>query len=41
MIGWTGRLRYKAAGGNLISDTKINPKERMDKITIPWRKEGA
>jgi len=41
MIGWTGVLRYKATGGNLISDTKINPKERMDKITIPWRTKGA
>ena len=41
MIGWTGVLRYKATGGNLIPDTKINPKERMDKITIPWRNEGA
>lgn len=41
MIGWTGILRYKATGGNLISDTKINPKERMDQITIPWRNESA
>ena len=41
MIGWTGILRYKATGGNLISDTKIKPKERMDQITIPWRNEGA
>ncbi|MCK4381881.1 MAG: tRNA (adenosine(37)-N6)-threonylcarbamoyltransferase complex transferase subunit TsaD, partial [Candidatus Lokiarchaeota archaeon] len=41
MIGWTGILRYKATGGNLISDTKINPKERMDQITIPWRNGGA
>ncbi len=41
MIGWAGILRYKVTGGNLISDTKINPKERMDQITIPWRNEGA
>jgi N6-L-threonylcarbamoyladenine synthase/protein kinase Bud32 len=37
MIGWTGILRYKAEGGHTIPDTKINPKERMDQITIPWR----
>ncbi|NHJ22085.1 MAG: N(6)-L-threonylcarbamoyladenine synthase Kae1 [Candidatus Lokiarchaeota archaeon] len=37
MIGWTGILRYKALGENTISDTQINPKERMDQITIPWR----
>ena len=41
MIGWTGVLRYKATGGNIISDTQINPKERMDQISIPWRKGGA
>jgi len=40
MIGWTGILRYKATGGNIISETQINPKERMDQITIPWRKKG-
>ncbi len=37
MIAWTGILRYKAIGGNTISETKINPKERMDQIIIPWR----
>jgi len=37
MIGWAGILRYKAAGGDAISDTIIKPKERMDQITIPWR----
>jgi N6-L-threonylcarbamoyladenine synthase/protein kinase Bud32 len=37
MIGWTGILRYKAEGGHTISQTQINPKERMDQITIPWR----
>ena len=37
MIAWTGILRYKSIGGNTISETKINPKERMDQITIPWR----
>lgn len=41
MIGWTGILRYKATGGTHISDTKINPKERMDQITIPWRNKGV
>jgi len=37
MIAWTGILRYKSIGGSDISDTQINPKERMDQITIPWR----
>ena len=37
MIAWTGILRYKSIGGNNISETRINPKERMDQITIPWR----
>jgi N6-L-threonylcarbamoyladenine synthase/protein kinase Bud32 len=37
MIGWTGILRYKATGGNLISETQIDPKERMDQVSIPWR----
>ena len=37
MIAWTGILRYMSIGGNNISETKINPKERMDQITIPWR----
>ena len=37
MIGWTGILRYIAEGGHNISETIIKPKERMDKITIPWR----
>ncbi|NVM37263.1 MAG: N(6)-L-threonylcarbamoyladenine synthase Kae1 [Candidatus Lokiarchaeota archaeon] len=37
MIGWVGILRYKAEGGHSISGTIINPKERMDQITIPWR----
>ncbi|MFX0049293.1 MAG: bifunctional N(6)-L-threonylcarbamoyladenine synthase/serine/threonine protein kinase [Candidatus Hermodarchaeota archaeon] len=41
MIGWTGILRYKATGGNILSDTQINPKERMDQITIPWRNKGT
>lgn len=38
MIAWTGILRYKSKGGYNISETMINPKERMDNITIPWRK---
>jgi N6-L-threonylcarbamoyladenine synthase/protein kinase Bud32 len=37
MIAWTGILRFKAEGGNDISTTIINPKERMDSISIPWR----
>ena len=37
MIGWTGILRYKAEGGQTIPQTKINPKERMDQVAIPWR----
>ncbi len=37
MIGWAGILRFKAEGGQNISETIIKPKERMDKITIPWR----
>ncbi len=37
MIGWAGILRYKAEGGHNISETMIKPKERMDKITVPWR----
>ncbi|NVM45938.1 MAG: bifunctional N(6)-L-threonylcarbamoyladenine synthase/serine/threonine protein kinase [Candidatus Lokiarchaeota archaeon] len=41
MIGWAGILRYNATGGHTISDTQINPKERMDQISIPWREGGA
>ncbi len=37
MIGWTGILRYNSKGGHDISETIINPKERMDQITVPWR----
>ncbi|MFX0042704.1 MAG: KEOPS complex N(6)-L-threonylcarbamoyladenine synthase Kae1 [Candidatus Hodarchaeota archaeon] len=37
MIGWTGVLRYNSSGGHDISETIINPKERMDQITVPWR----
>jgi len=37
MIGWAGILRYKSDGGHKISETLIKPKERMDKITVPWR----
>jgi N6-L-threonylcarbamoyladenine synthase/protein kinase Bud32 len=37
MIGWTGILRYNSVGGHDISETIINPKERMDQITVPWR----
>lgn len=38
MIAWTGILRYKSEGGADLSQTKVNPKERMDNISIPWRK---
>jgi N6-L-threonylcarbamoyladenine synthase/protein kinase Bud32 len=37
MIGWAGILRYQAEGGHNVSETIIRPKERMDKITVPWR----
>ena len=37
MIGWAGILRYKAEGGHEMSETIIQPKLRMDQITIPWR----
>ena len=37
MIGWAGILRYKSEGAHKISETLIKPKERMDKITVPWR----
>jgi len=37
MIAWTGILRYKSKGSNNIKETIIKPKERMDKILIPWR----
>ncbi len=37
MIGWTGILRYNSIGGQDISETIINPKVRMDQITVPWR----
>lgn len=38
MIAWTGILRYKESGGHQLAETTINPKERMDQISIPWRK---
>ena len=37
MIGWTGILRYLAEGGTNLINSQINPKERMDQITVPWR----
>ncbi|MFX0018161.1 MAG: bifunctional N(6)-L-threonylcarbamoyladenine synthase/serine/threonine protein kinase [Promethearchaeota archaeon] len=37
MIAWTGILRYKSKGEFCLAETLINPKERMDNITIPWR----
>lgn len=39
MIAWTGILKYKNSGEQKISETIINPKERMDNITIPWRRD--
>jgi N6-L-threonylcarbamoyladenine synthase/protein kinase Bud32 len=38
MIGWTGILRYTSEGGHKLSETIIKPKQRMDQITIPWRR---
>lgn len=37
MIAWTGILRYKSKGEFKLTETNINPKERMDNISIPWR----
>jgi len=37
MIAWTGILRYKSKGEFKLTETIINPKERMDNISIPWR----
>lgn len=37
MIAWTGILRYISEGKHEISKTIVKPKERMDKITVPWR----
>ncbi len=37
MIAWTGLLRYRSEGEQDILTTIINPKERMDKLTVPWR----
>ncbi|TFG24239.1 MAG: tRNA (adenosine(37)-N6)-threonylcarbamoyltransferase complex transferase subunit TsaD, partial [Promethearchaeota archaeon] len=37
MIAWTGILRHLSEGPHEISQTKIRPKQRMDKISIPWR----
>ncbi|TFF99970.1 MAG: N(6)-L-threonylcarbamoyladenine synthase Kae1 [Promethearchaeota archaeon] len=38
MIAWTGILKYKSQGSDVIEETIIRPKERMDQIPIPWRK---
>jgi N6-L-threonylcarbamoyladenine synthase/protein kinase Bud32 len=37
MIAWLGILQYKAEGGKNLSETVIKPKERMDKVPVPWR----
>ena len=38
MIAWTGVLRYISEGKPNHLNTMIDPKERMDTLTIPWRK---
>ncbi|TFG17337.1 MAG: bifunctional N(6)-L-threonylcarbamoyladenine synthase/serine/threonine protein kinase [Promethearchaeota archaeon] len=38
MIAWTGILRYISEGRPNLLNTMIDPKERMDTLTIPWRK---
>ena len=37
MIAWTGVLRYIFEGKPNHLNTMIDPKERMDTLTIPWR----
>jgi N6-L-threonylcarbamoyladenine synthase/protein kinase Bud32 len=37
MIGWTGILKFLHSGPDNLTETQIRPKERMDKIEIPWR----
>jgi N6-L-threonylcarbamoyladenine synthase/protein kinase Bud32 len=37
MIAWTGVLRYLSEGGQDFLKIKVNPKERMDTLTVPWR----
>jgi N6-L-threonylcarbamoyladenine synthase/protein kinase Bud32 len=37
MIGWTGVLRYQSEGQKSNLNVAIDPKERMDNLTIPWR----
>jgi N6-L-threonylcarbamoyladenine synthase/protein kinase Bud32 len=37
MIAWTGILQFISEGGQDISETLIDPKERMDQIPVPWR----
>ncbi len=37
MIGWTGVLRYQSEGEQDNIFTVIDPKERMDTLSIPWR----
>lgn len=37
MIAWTGVLRYQSEGEHDNRFTVIDPKERMDTLTIPWR----
>jgi len=39
MIAWTGVLRYTAEEKNNYLNIKIDPKERMDNLPIPWRGE--
>ena len=37
MIAWTGALRYQSEGERDNLFTVIDPKERMDTLSIPWR----
>jgi N6-L-threonylcarbamoyladenine synthase/protein kinase Bud32 len=37
MIAWTGALRYQSEGERDNLFTIIDPKERMDTLSIPWR----
>ncbi|MEJ2295468.1 MAG: UGMP family protein, partial [Candidatus Lokiarchaeota archaeon] len=37
MIAWTGVLRYKTEEQRDNLKIMIDPKERMDTLTVPWR----
>jgi glycoprotease/Kae1 family metallohydrolase len=36
MIAWQGMLQFKAGEKQLITDTKINPKWRVDQVKVTW-----